>query len=111
MILGINYQNYILFEIILVTFAIFGHSNYKINEKISRVIEFVFITPRLHQIHHSNKNHEMNSNFGTILNLWDRLFKRFITSGEVQAHFELGLKGIEKSEAQKLSFLFTYPFK
>ncbi|EQC46059.1 sterol desaturase family protein [Bacteriovorax sp. Seq25_V] len=110
-LLGISLKNYFLFETILVTFAIFGHSNSKLNQNLSKFLGLVFITPELHQIHHSNKNKEMNSNFGTIFNIWDRLFGKFLETKDIENNFKLGLNGVERKKAQSLSFLFTYPFK
>jgi len=48
-------------------FALFGHSNLRVN---LRWAEPVFITPRVHRRHHVPATTERN--FGTVLSLWDR---------------------------------------
>lgn len=48
--------------------AAFGHSNVRLD---LRVLEPVFITPRLHRLHHVPATTERN--FGTIFSIWDRL--------------------------------------
>jgi sterol desaturase/sphingolipid hydroxylase (fatty acid hydroxylase superfamily) len=37
-------------------------------------LEYVFVTPRSHLIHHSSSREHYDSNFGVILSVWDRLF-------------------------------------
>ena len=40
-------------------------------------LEYIFITPALHRIHHSDAPEHYNSNFG-ILSIWDRLFGTYV---------------------------------
>lgn len=41
------------------------------------LLEYLFISPRMHQIHHSNKPQHYNKNFGVGLSLWDQLSGSF----------------------------------
>src|SRR4029453_15336889 len=34
---------------------------------------FVFVTPRMHGIHHSSNGEEMNTNYASLLSWWDRV--------------------------------------
>jgi sterol desaturase/sphingolipid hydroxylase (fatty acid hydroxylase superfamily) len=40
----------------------------------SKFLEWIFVTPRYHHIHHSSNSDHYNSNLGDIFTLWDRLF-------------------------------------
>ncbi|MEK7794129.1 MAG: sterol desaturase family protein [Candidatus Hydrogenedentota bacterium] len=51
-------------------FAVFNHSNTKLD---LRWAEAVFVTPRLHRMHHL-PDKTCQKNFGTVLTVWDRLF-------------------------------------
>lgn len=51
-------------------FAVFNHSNLALN---LRFAESVFVTPRIHRMHH-NANWTAHRNFGTVFVFWDRLF-------------------------------------
>lgn len=51
-------------------FAVFNHSNTRIN---LRWIEPLMITPRLHRMHHF-ADASSQTNLGTVLTLWDRIF-------------------------------------
>ncbi|HEY2979082.1 MAG TPA: sterol desaturase family protein [Burkholderiaceae bacterium] len=42
-----------------------------------RWLDWLFVTPRTHHIHHSDQPAHYNSNFGVILSIWDRLFGTF----------------------------------
>jgi sterol desaturase/sphingolipid hydroxylase (fatty acid hydroxylase superfamily) len=33
----------------------------------------MFVTPRMHGIHHSTKGEEMNTNYSSLLSWWDRV--------------------------------------
>lgn len=50
-------------------FAVFNHSNTRLN---LRMLEAVFITPRLHRMHHV-PGVMFQKNFGTVITLWDRI--------------------------------------
>ena len=43
-----------------------------------RVLEWFFVTPRFHHIHHSSDPKYYNSNMGNVFTFWDRLFGTFI---------------------------------
>ena len=40
----------------------------------SNWLEYVFVTPRSHAIHHSASPEHYNTNFGVIFSIWDRIF-------------------------------------
>lgn len=54
-------------------------------------LEYIFISPFQHQIHHSNDAKHFNKNMGSKLALWDWLFGTLIRSNEVEElHVGLG---------------------
>ena len=55
-------------------FALFSHADVKLPGKIDRTLRVFFVTPRIHAIHHSAYQPETDSNYGTVLTIWDRLF-------------------------------------
>lgn len=48
------------------------------------ILEYIFISPRMHQIHHSTKKEHWDSNMGVSLSIWDKLFKTCIYSKDVK---------------------------
>jgi lathosterol oxidase len=76
------------------SWAALGHSNLKID---LRVLEPVFITPRLHRLHHVP--HTTERNLGTIFSVWDRLRGTLVTDAGAALE-PLGVPGEVESYPQ-----------
>ena len=50
------------------------HLDVRLPEVVDRPLRLLVVTPGMHRIHHSSQMAEGNSNFGTLLSIWDRLF-------------------------------------
>lgn len=76
-------------------------------------IEGWFISPAQHQIHHSNKPKEFNSNFGSALAIWDRWFSTLNKSSQVgELTFGLPVKNAgHDSGHSSLLQIYVEPFK
>ena len=74
MFLGVNVFTFMFF--------FFGanlrHSHVKL--KYPRIIEYIFISPFQHQIHHSTKQIHFNKNMGSKFAIWDYLFGTLVLS-------------------------------
>lgn len=55
--------------------------------------ERVFISPAQHQIHHSTAPEHHDTNFGTCLAVWDRLFGSWIAAGMIPKRLRFGVAG------------------
>ncbi len=53
--------------------------------------ERVFISPAQHQIHHSTASEHQDTNFGTCLAVWDRLFGSWIAAGITPRRLRFGV--------------------
>lgn len=73
-ILGIPPAGLLLFDTLLVASAEFQHSNVRLPASVDGTLRRVIVTPHMHWIHHSRETTHHNSNFGTILSMWDRMF-------------------------------------
>lgn len=60
----------------------------------SKWLEWVFITPRLHYVHHSNRRELSDSNYGLIFTWCDRLFGTYIPAEGLDPDFPLGLNDL-----------------
>jgi sterol desaturase/sphingolipid hydroxylase (fatty acid hydroxylase superfamily) len=63
-----------LFDTLLLLAALFHHSNVRLPSALERALRVVIVTPSHHWVHHHVAVRDTNSNFGTLLTLWDRLF-------------------------------------
>lgn len=73
MLFGFSPLWIIIFEIILVCSAIFNHANLKLPSAIEKYMSYIFVTPQFHQVHHSVKSKETDSNYWFFFSFWDRL--------------------------------------
>jgi sterol desaturase/sphingolipid hydroxylase (fatty acid hydroxylase superfamily) len=64
------------------------HSNLRLK---SRWLEAVFVTPRIHHIHHSKDPRHHGRNFGGLFIVWDRMFGTFVDPDDVTAPLEFGI--------------------
>jgi sterol desaturase/sphingolipid hydroxylase (fatty acid hydroxylase superfamily) len=74
-LLGISSNFGLIYELVFTVVVALHHSNLAISESIDRLFALVIVTPNLHRIHHSQVVAETNSNYGSVLNWWDRLFR------------------------------------
>jgi len=63
-----------IYGIVELMFALFSHANIKLPGNMDQTLRAFFVTPRIHAIHHSAYQPETDSNYGTVLTIWDRLF-------------------------------------
>ena len=55
----------------------------------SRRLEWIFVTPRYHAIHHSSDPQHVG-NFGSLFSIWDRLFGTRIDPDAVETPLRFG---------------------
>lgn len=71
-VLGATVAGVVLFEIIFGLLNQLEHANLHLPPQLDSMLRWVFVTPDMHRIHHSQDPHHTNSNFSTIFSWWDR---------------------------------------
>lgn len=71
----------------------YQHTNAKISH---RYIEWIFVTPRIHRLHHASNGKRLK-NIATIFSFWDRLFGTYENPENVAPSYSLGVKSETKS--------------
>ncbi len=109
--LGGPVEAVLIFEIVLNASAVFGHANFRIPEKLDRVLRLLIVTPDMHRIHHSVIRRETDSNYGFYLSIWDRLFGTYVQDPE-KGHLgmEIGLGPSLTPRAHSFPFSLAIPF-
>jgi sterol desaturase/sphingolipid hydroxylase (fatty acid hydroxylase superfamily) len=74
LLLGVPLLNVVVFETLLALSAMFHHSNVKLPPKLERALSFVIVTPSIHWVHHHAIRSDTDSNYSSLLSVWDRLF-------------------------------------
>jgi sterol desaturase/sphingolipid hydroxylase (fatty acid hydroxylase superfamily) len=73
-VLAIPLSSVIVFETLVLMAALFHHSNLRLPPAFERALSFVIVTPSLHWVHHHAIRRDTDSNYSTILSVWDRIF-------------------------------------
>ncbi len=77
------------------------HSAFRVPLPLERLISLVTPTPRTHRQHHSRDVRFTNSNYGTLLTCWDRLFGTFSPATRWRDE-QTGLDGFDAPERQSI---------
>jgi sterol desaturase/sphingolipid hydroxylase (fatty acid hydroxylase superfamily) len=107
--IGANLISVIIFESLLVLTAQFQHSSLNVPESIEKVFWIFFVPPSMHRIHHSVKIHERDTNYGTILSVWDRLLGTLLKDIS-QETIIIGVGPYREPEKLGLPHLLFMPF-
>ena len=102
--LGVNVFHFV--------FLLFGsnlrHSHVKL--KYPRILEYIFISPFQHQIHHSDNPIHFNKNMGSKLAIWDWLLGTLVLSKSV-SRLKFGIGSKESNDYTSLFTNLWMPFK
>lgn len=74
LLFGIDLLSIILFETLVLLGAIFHHSNLRLPAGLERALSLVVVTPSIHWVHHHRIREDTDSNYATLLSVWDKLF-------------------------------------
>ena len=58
--------------------SLYSHANLRPPPALDRLMRKFIVTPPLHALHHSDYKAQTNSNYATVLPLWDRLFGTYV---------------------------------
>ena len=101
MIFAVPFTSVIIFEVLVLAFTLFHHSNIEFPPRFENALSKIIITPSIHWVHHHAILKDTNSNYSTLFSFWDNLFKsksktkRFIT-------MKIGVEGYKDRSFLKL---------
>jgi sterol desaturase/sphingolipid hydroxylase (fatty acid hydroxylase superfamily) len=72
--LAVPLKTVVLFEVILALATIFHHSNVSLPPRLEKLLSLAIVTPSIHWVHHHAIRADTDSNYATILSIWDRIF-------------------------------------
>jgi len=76
-LIGLTMPQLLVYELILLPVILFHHSNVRVPGRVDAALRWVIVTPWMHWVHHSRWQPETDSNFASVLSVWDRLFGTF----------------------------------
>lgn len=98
----------LIFEIVVLACSLFHHSNGKLPQGFEKALSFLIVTPGWHWLHHHAVRRDTDSNYATLLPLWDRVFGS-ANAGRRDLSMPIGLEGEERDPA--LPALLLKPFR
>jgi sterol desaturase/sphingolipid hydroxylase (fatty acid hydroxylase superfamily) len=107
-LLGIRFGELVLYETILFAIVQFHHANIGLGERGDRLLRLFIVTPAMHKVHHSRLQPETDSNYTSLLSLWDRLFRTFRLRDDPRT-IRIGLDEFDRPEDQTLRGMMKIP--
>ena len=95
-VLGLPIAGVIVFELIFAFANFFEHGNINLPLRVERTLGRLFVTPALHRRHHSRESRLLDTNYGTIFSVWDRMLGSY-AENRSDVRVDTGLPGIEGS--------------
>ena len=74
LVLGVPPLAALASEVLTIALGLVVHANASLPGRVDAGLRLLFVTPDVHRIHHSAQIEEAQSNFGSVLTVWDRLF-------------------------------------
>jgi sterol desaturase/sphingolipid hydroxylase (fatty acid hydroxylase superfamily) len=108
--IGISPWAFAVYHLAFQTEVLFHHSNWRLPIGFERLLSLVFVTPRMHGIHHSQVERENKSNFGTVFTWWDRLH-RTLGLNIPQNAIMVGIPGYSRAEDNTAGNALLMPFR
>jgi sterol desaturase/sphingolipid hydroxylase (fatty acid hydroxylase superfamily) len=96
-------------QILLFCSILFHHSNTRLPIGLERLLVRVIVTPRMHGIHHSDFENEANSNWSSLLSVWDYLHGTALL-GIPQQTIEIGVAAYQDLRRVTLGRILVLPF-
>ncbi|MFH0976178.1 MAG: sterol desaturase family protein [Spirochaetota bacterium] len=109
MLIGLSFEQVVFFETILNVSTLFHHSNIHIPEKWDSIIRLVITSPNMHRVHHSTERRETNSNYTSILSIWDRIVRTFKRRADTST-ITIGLSDFRSQKWQGAFGFYISPF-
>jgi sterol desaturase/sphingolipid hydroxylase (fatty acid hydroxylase superfamily) len=107
---GVTVAHLLVYETLLLPIILFQHSNIRIPFKVDSCLRWLIVTPWMHWVHHSRYQPETDSNYSSLLSIWDRLFGSFRLNRHPET-ISLGLDSFPDKEWKSLLSVLKSPFK
>jgi sterol desaturase/sphingolipid hydroxylase (fatty acid hydroxylase superfamily) len=108
-LIGVSPVALSVWQTCLVLSVLFHHSNVRLPIAVERKLNRVFVTPRMHGIHHSIVKEETNSNWSSGLTLWDWLHGTLRLNVR-QDKITIGVPAYPNPEELELEDILKMPF-
>ncbi|HEY6931144.1 MAG TPA: sterol desaturase family protein [Thermoanaerobaculia bacterium] len=108
-VIGADPRSVWIYQTLLFASILFHHSNTRLPLGFERILVRVIVTPRMHGIHHSDYRNETDSNWSSLLSLWDVLHRTLLLDVP-QPSITIGVPAFDDPNKVTLGKLLWMPF-
>jgi sterol desaturase/sphingolipid hydroxylase (fatty acid hydroxylase superfamily) len=108
-LIGAQFWEIALYEVLLFSVVQFHHANIHVGPRLDCWLRLLVVTPVMHKVHHSAWQPETDSNYASLLSVWDRLFGSFRINPAPET-IRLGLDEFRREDQQSLAGMMKTPF-
>lgn len=109
-VLGMTVFQVLVYEAILLPVILFHHGNLRLSSRADRRLRWLLVTPWMHWVHHSEVRPETDSNYSSVLSVWDRIFGSFRLVRD-PTQLNLGLEDATRTDWATLPGMLAMPFR
>lgn len=107
-LLGFDVWHLLVYDTLVIAVTQFHHADISLGWW-DRWLRLVIVTPDMHKVHHSDWRPETDSNYSTVLSVWDRLFGSFRKRDD-PGTIVFGLKEFTDPDWQSVGGMLKTPF-
>ena len=109
--LGLPPEGVFLHAVLVGVLGFIQHGNARYPRGLDVAATTLIVTPDMHRIHHSALQRESNSNFGSLMSCWDRLFGTYLAEPSMPHEvMPMGLRDVERRRCVTLFWMLVDPF-
>jgi sterol desaturase/sphingolipid hydroxylase (fatty acid hydroxylase superfamily) len=109
-LLGVHPWELLVYQLAMGLVVDFHHANIALPPRVDRFLRVLFVTPAMHKVHHSQIQAETDSNYTSLLSVWDRIFGSFRVRTNLR-EICIGLDGWRAPRFQGVSAMLTTPMR
>jgi sterol desaturase/sphingolipid hydroxylase (fatty acid hydroxylase superfamily) len=109
-VVGADTLTLVIWNALLIPSVLFHHSNLRLGPRLERMLLPLVVTPRMHEIHHSDRRDETNSNWSSLLSVWDRLHGTLRLDVPSET-ITIGVPAYSRPEAVRLGRMLVEPLR
>lgn len=106
-LLGVSLQHVLVYDVLVIANTLLHHANISWG-RCDRLLRLLLVTPDFHKVHHSRERRETDSNYATILSIWDRLCGSYRMRDDLRT-IEFGLAEFDRPQQQSLRGMWRTP--
>jgi sterol desaturase/sphingolipid hydroxylase (fatty acid hydroxylase superfamily) len=110
LLIGTNPFQLWLWQTTLFASILFHHSNTRLPLAFERFLVRLIVTPRMHGIHHSDRLNETNSNWSSLLSLWDYVHGTILLN-VAQPEITIGVPAFRSPSEVTVGKILLLPFR